>query len=98
MTRNFPLLLLMLVCALLSGCRKNEFVVTFALPANVDKAYSFIYYASDPEKGFIMEGAVSVQKGQGKMQGITHLPTLVYLMTSRSQAPVFAYAERGDKI
>lgn len=97
MMRPFGLLCI-IMSVLLAGCVKNEFTVSVELPGEVDKAYPVVYYASDPEKGFLMEGALSVQQGKGHLKGITRLPTLVYVYGNRSQAPVVAYVERGDEI
>lgn len=96
MLRHFWLLCVMSV--LLAGCVKNEFTVSVELPGEVDKAYPVVYYASDTEKGFLMEGALSVQQGKGHLKGVTRLPTLLYVYGTRSQAPVVAYVERGDEI
>ncbi len=91
------MLLCMLVALLAASCRKNEFNIDFHLPDDVDRTYSVLYYASDPEKGWIVEAGVSVQKGAGRLMGITREPTLIYFNPD-AQVPAVAYAERGTTL
>ena len=44
-----------LLTLLLGGCVKNEFDVEVSLPERVSGHYSFLYYASDPVKGWFAE-------------------------------------------
>lgn len=87
-----------LVLTLLTGCRKNEFTVDMTLPATVNRAYTFLYYASDPEKGWLVENVASVEKGRAVMKGIMHNPCLVYLFGSGKLPQAVFYVERGDEI
>lgn len=86
---------LMLLC---TSCGRNEFDVRLDLPSSVSDTYTFLYYASDPEKGWLVEDARHPSKGKVEFRGITHNPTLVWILGAASSAPVAFYAERGDAI
>lgn len=92
-------LLWVVMAAVLTGCVKNEFKVTFNVGADVNRTYTLVYYASDRTKGRLVESVVNLQKGNGEMPGMIVNPCLVYLFVSGAQSPqaVF-YVERGDEI
>lgn len=99
MKARLLLYVLFLVCLTITGCKKNEFKVDISLPAEVGSTYTIVYYASDSNKGWIKESAVSVHGGKGKFVGLTRNPTLVYFLSSGGRLPAtVAYAERGDKL
>lgn len=86
---------------LLAGCVRNEVGVDFALAPDVNSTYSLTYYASDKEKGWIVENIVAVQQGKSLTKCLTVNPTLVYLRSTGAGGnalPVVFYARRGDKI
>lgn len=87
-----------LVCIMmLGGCSKPEFNVNINLNANVDQAYTFLYYASDKEKGWLVDNVVNLQHGKGNLQCATVNPTLVFVLTSNGQIGAVFYAEKGDE-
>jgi len=88
-----------LVTVSLTGCSKNEFVVSFEADADVNRTYTLLYYASDRNKGWVIENVVNLQKGAGEAVCMTVNPSLVYLseIGSRSPQAIF-YVERGDRI
>lgn len=97
--RTFLSILLVAVMAYLStSCTKNEFYLEFSLPAAVNEAYTVVYYASDPKKGWIIDGVVAVQSGKAELKCITRNPTLVYILDKHGRVGAVAYAERGDRI
>lgn len=92
------LVLLLSAMLLLSGCRGKKFGIEFLLPADCNTTVRMLYYASDKQKGWIMETVASVQGGKAKAECATINPTVVYVI-DHSQRPVIAfYAERGDNI
>lgn len=97
MTRSLLLPLLCLL-ALLSGCVKNEFHLEFSLPPAVSESYPMLYYASDPEKGWLVDQVAVVTGGKGDMKCITRNPTLVYVFQGGMDPGLVIYAERGDRI
>lgn len=97
MKTKYLSVLLALVC-LLTGCAKNEFEIEVTLPAKVTRTYSVMYYASDRKKGWLTETVLNVTSGQGKLQGITRNPTLVWLNYGNNGGELAIWAERGDHI
>lgn len=81
-----------------SACVKNEFTVDVSLPADVSRTYKTLYYASDPQKGWIVEGVISLEEGKAQINYITRNPVIVYIFAAGSTPLTFFYAERGDKI
>lgn len=90
--------LLSVLAVLFAGCVKNEFEVTFSLPADVNSTYKVLYYASDPRKGWVVENVVPVQKGKGETRLVTRNPCLVYVFASGAEPVTCFYARRGDRI
>lgn len=97
MTRRL-LLPLLLLLTLLSGCRKNEFLMEFSLPPSVSESYTLLYYASDPKTGWLYDQVAVITAGKGSVKGITRNPTLVYVFQGSNVPGLVIYAERGDKI
>ncbi len=96
MRRFIPLIILLTI--LLSGCKKNEFLVEFKLPATVSDSYTMVYYASDPVKGFMIDQVAVITAGKGTVKCITRYPTLIYVFKGGNEPSLVIYAERGDKI
>lgn len=92
------LFILALLTLILPGCSKKEFTVEIQLPADVDRTYTFLYYASDPAKGWLMENVAAVQRGKAKMTGIVSNPCLVYIFGSGRIPQALFYVEKGSKI
>ncbi len=90
--------LLGLLLTVLSGCVKNEFKVEVELEDGVEGHFTFMYYASDPEKGWLVEEVVLPDKGKLEFTGKTRFPTLVYVFTRGHQSEGIFYAERGDRL
>lgn len=97
MPRSLIIPLLLLV-ALLSGCRKGEFIVDISLPKNASDTYTLLYYASDSERGMLVDMPALVQNGAAQVKCPSINPTLVYVFRSASEWSVVFLAERGDKI
>lgn len=89
---------LFMLLLLLSGCLKNEFTVSFELPASVNETYTLLYYASDPVKGWYMETVAMTHNGKAEVKGFTRNPTLVYVLDGSRTPAIAFYVERGDKI
>ena len=53
---------------LLLGMCQDEFDVEVSLPEKVSGHYSFLYYASDPAKGWFAEEMMMVEKGREPSQ------------------------------
>lgn len=87
-----------LLTLLLGGCLKNEFDVEVSLPEKVSGHYSFLYYASDPVKGWFAEEMMMVDKGKGAVTGRTNNPSLVWIMDPSGKPAAVFYVERGDRI
>lgn len=97
--RSFGAVLLCMTLSLcLTGCVKNEFKVDVKLDGSVNKTYSTLYYASDPIKGWIIEGVLQVTSGNGNIVMPTRNPTIVYIFSNYRYPASFFYAERGDNI
>lgn len=94
---RFSILLLLLV-TLLSGCRKGEFTVDISLPKTATDTYTLLYYASDSERGMLVDMPALVQNGTARVKCPSINPTLVYVFRSTSEWSVAFLAERGDKI
>lgn len=87
-----------MMTVLMSSCIKNQFTVEFSLDNDVSQTYRTLYYASDSKQGWIVEGALQVEKGAGSQVMPTRNPTIVYVFASNSYPATFFYVERGDKI
>ncbi len=97
MYRHSLFLLICLLALLATGCRKNEFKLNFALPADVSTNYDIAFYASDPEKGMIREEVAVTRDGKGEYKGMVYHPMLVYISHGSSE-PAIAYVERGSTL
>ncbi|MDE6741098.1 MAG: hypothetical protein K2J58_02080 [Muribaculaceae bacterium] len=88
-----------LLALMLGGCVKNEFKVDFEFPKDHIGNYLMTYYAWDSRGGRWMEHTASIQEGMATADGITRLPTLVYISdASQNGNSMVIYVERGDKI
>lgn len=88
-----------LASLMLGGCVKNEFKVDFEFPSDYIGNYLMTYYAWDSRGGRWMEHTASIQEGKATADGITRLPTLIYLTdASNPDNSIMLYVERGDKI
>lgn len=88
-----------LMTLLLGGCVKNEFKVDFEFPKDHIGNYLMTYYAWDLRGGRWMEQTASIQEGVASADGITRLPTLIYLSdASQPGNSIIIYVERGDRI
>ena len=96
--RLFPIVAIVALLLTATGCVKNEFSVRYALPSNVNSAYTTVYYASDSKKGWVIEGVVAVQQGKAEQRCVTRLATLYYIISPGGELGAVAYVERGDKI
>ena len=95
----FRLLFLLLSTCLLSGCVKNQFTIDFRLDSATDMPVRVLYYASDPEKGWIIETVADIKQGKAEVEGSTRFPTLVFLFAPVSSQPrAIFFASRGDDI
>lgn len=94
----FPVLACVALMLLLSSCRSNEFRLEFSLPAKVNDSYSALYYASDPEKGWLRDEVVVVGGGKGELVGATYNPTLLYLFKGSASPLLAVFVDRGDRI
>ena len=84
---------------LLSSCVKNEFKVDFEFPKDHVGNYLMKYYAWDKRGGRWIEYTASIQDGAATADGITRLPTLVYITdASNPSNSIMVYVERGDRI
>lgn len=84
---------------LLAGCVKNEFKIKFEFPKDYVGNYLVTYYAWDSHKGMWIEQTASLQDGMAMIDGITRLPTIVYISDASSSSNSIAiYVERGDEI
>lgn len=88
-----------LMTLMLGGCVKNEFKVDFEFPKDHLGNYLLSYYAWDARKGRWIERTTSIQEGVASVDGVTRLPTLVYVSdASQPGNSIIIYVERGDKI
>lgn len=88
-----------LMAIMLGGCVKNEFKVDFEFPKDHPGNYLMSYYAWDSRKGRWIERTVTIQEGVASVDGVTRLPTLVYVSdASLPGNSMIIYAERGDEI
>lgn len=88
-----------LLALMLGGCVKNEFKVDFEFPKDHIGNYLITYYARDKSGGRWLEQTASIQEGIATSEGITRLPTLVYISdASRPGSSLILYVERGDEI
>lgn len=84
---------------MLGSCVKNEFKVDFEFPKDHLGNYLLSYYAWDSRKGRWIERTTSIQEGVASIDGVTRLPTLVYVSdASQPGNSMIIYVERGDKI
>lgn len=95
LSKYLHLILYVCILIILSGCKGNDFKLLFELPQKINKTYMVTYYASDPQKGWLVDGAATMQKGKCEFAGQTYNPTLLYL-TSTGQYPLIIYIERGN--
>ena len=83
---------------LLGSCVKNEFMMTFLLPKNVNSNYEVTYYATAKNGGMTVHATASVMKGKCELKGITRMPTIIFIKSRNSSTPLVVYAERGQTI
>lgn len=92
-------LLAFFISLMMAGCVKNEFKIEFQFPKEYIGNYLVTYYARDARGGWWMEQTAAVQDGIAIVDGITRLPTIVYITDASSNTNSMAiYVERGDKI
>ncbi|MDE6022745.1 MAG: hypothetical protein K2G13_04505 [Muribaculaceae bacterium] len=78
---------------------KNEFKIEFQFPKEFLGNYLVTYYAHDSRGGTWIEQTASIQDGVAFVDGITRLPTIVYITDASSDMSSIAlYVERGNKI
>ena len=82
----------------LTGCKKNEFTISFALADDINVNISASYHAADKQGGIQVEAVAPVNHGKGILKGVTKNPTLIYLHAGTSKTATAVYAERGDEI
>lgn len=87
-----------LLTAVTAGCARNEFTISFDLPAEVNDTYRFIYHASSSHRSFMIETVAAINKGKGEVKCMTKNPCIVYLFSSSSLPRLMFWVERGDKI
>lgn len=88
-----------LLALMLGGCVKNEFKVDFEFPKDHIGNYLVTYYAWDAHKGRWIERTVSIQEGLAAVDGVTRLPTLIYVSdASQPGNYMIMYVERGDEL
>ena len=88
-----------LMALMLGGCVKNEFKVDFEFPKDHIGNYLISYYAWDAHKGRWIERTVSIQEGVAAVDGVTRLPTLIYVSdASQPGNSMTVYVERGDQL
>lgn len=92
------LLLAAWLLTVMAACGRNEFDLDIAAAPEVNRAYTVVWYASDPVKGSVMERVVSLKEGRGEMKCMTVHPTLVWLYDRSDAIGLTAYAERGDRL
>jgi len=93
------ILLFMMAVATFSSCSKNQFEVTAQLSSSVNSTYRMVWHASSSHQSMLLEGILSVTKGEGKLICATRFPTIVYVYQGSATAPtVMFYARKGDKI
>ena len=92
--RFFPLFIFILIIS----CSKNEFVLTFDLPDDLSVNYDLTYYATSETGGVTVQTVASVQHGKCRLDGLTKLPTLIYLTEKSRDIPLVIYAEPGNNI
>lgn len=82
---------------MMCGCVKNEFSIEFRLAQDINSPFRTVYYASDPQKGWIVETVADVKQGKGIVDGATRLPTFVFVFSPMSGGSfAVLYATRGD--
>lgn len=81
-----------------TSCVKNEFTLDFSFSEKTNENFPLIYYASDPEKGWIVESVATIADGRGEFKGITRNPCIVYVFHGSQWPVTFLYADRGEKI
>lgn len=82
----------------LISCGKNQFSLEFSLIQEVTDNYNVDYYATDIKGGKTVQAVASVREGKCELQGVTKLPTLVYVTPRKTQLPLVIYAVKDDKI
>lgn len=93
-----PAAIALALCMVLTGCVKNRFEVEFDLPSTVESNYRLSYYAAVSDGGRMVDGVAVVKGGKGMIQGVTKLPTFVWVFSDDDRLLSVFYAERGDKI
>ena len=88
----------LLLLLLAGGCVKNEFEVEVATRDDVSGHFTFLYYASDSRRGWLVEVVKMPENGKLSFVGKTRNPSLVYVFTQGREPKAVFYVERGDKI
>ena len=91
-------LLLISLILLLSACTDNKFKVDFRFSPEVNENYTVTYYATAKKGGVTVQGVAPVMQGACEFNGITRLPTLLYITIRNSKIPLVIYAKRGQTI
>lgn len=78
---------------------KNEFSITFNLPADVNTPCRIVYYASGKNGGMIRETVADIAGGKGEITLPQRYPAIVFLFASGQRQPsAILYIGRGDKL
>ncbi|MCH5229126.1 MAG: hypothetical protein J1F12_03920 [Muribaculaceae bacterium] len=84
---------------LLAACGKNQFTLEFKLESDITENYNVTFYDTDKDRGGVTVQAVaSVREGVCMLDGVTKLPTLVYITPRKKTYPLVIYAEKGSRI
>lgn len=92
------LVIFSLLLIVLAACGPNKFKVIFDLSSKVGGNYSVVYHAADKKGGLTIQGVVPLMQGKYELDGVTILPTLLFLSNATYKIPIVIYAEKGDKI
>lgn len=98
--KGWPGVLGLLILTLIAGaCVRNEFSVSFDVDPMAEPTLTLTYYASDPEKGWVVDRALTISGGKGEVKCVTRNPALVYIWERHGRWPLaVAYAKRGDAL
>lgn len=96
--RNFPVVILLSLLCILTGCKGNKFEIEFDLSEDVSSNYSVVYYASNKSGGFVVQAVAPVMNGKYIFNGATVNPALLMLSSRAYPLPLVIYVERGEKI
>lgn len=91
-------ILLLTFLLLLAGCSKNEFSISFELPADSNQSYRIAYYGASSRGGIYLETVAAIVSGKGSATGHTRYPSVVFISSPSSPLQIAIYAEKGNKI